>query len=295
MRIFDAHCDTLSEMYEKNQHFAENNLHIDFARIKKYDGYTQVFAIFTPPEKKDISKSYVKELAALFYDQMRKNGVNICRNYGDFVSAKGKYNAFLSIEGAECVENISDIAELKNMGVFMIAPTWNFRNKIACGVMEEEDTGLAVFGKEAVREMDRLGIILDVSHLSEKSFFDALKIFKKPVCASHSNSKTVKNHKRNLSDEQFLAIKESGGVAGINLYPEFLGEDINEHIDRFLALGGEDNIGLGCDFDGVDKLPDGVSGAESLEKLIRRLPYSTEIREKIAERNFLRVLKAYNC
>ena len=169
MRIFDAHCDTLSGMYEKNQRFAENNLHIDFARMKKYDGYTQVFAIFTPPEKRDNSREYVKELAALFYDQMRKNGVNICRNYGDFVLRNEKYNAFLSIEGAECAESLSDIAELKNMGVFMIAPTWNFRNKIACGVMEEEDTGLTEFGKAAIREMDRLGIILDVSHLSEKS------------------------------------------------------------------------------------------------------------------------------
>ena len=295
MRIFDAHCDTLYEMHEKQQHFAENSLHIDFSRMKKYDGYTQVFAIFTPPEKKDISRSYVKELAELFFDQMLKNGVSICRNYGDFVSAKSKYNAFLSIEGAECVEKISDISALKNMGVFMIAPTWNFKNKIACGVMEKEDTGLTEFGKEAIKEMDRLGIILDVSHLSEKSFFEAVKIFKKPICASHSNSKMVKNHKRNLSDEQFVTIKNSGGAVGINLYPDFLGEDIKEHIDRFLALGGEDNIGLGCDFDGVDRLPDGVSGAESLEKIIKELPYSTEFRQKIAESNFLRVLKAYNC
>ncbi len=295
MRIFDAHCDTLYEMYEKKQSFAENNLHIDFARMTKYEGYTQVFAIFTPPEKKDISRGYVKELAEIFYNEMQKNGVNICRNYEDFVSKNAKYNAFLSIEGAECVESVSDIQKLKKMGVFMIAPTWNFRNKMACGIMEEEDTGLTEFGKEAIEEMDRQGIILDVSHLSEKSFFDAIRIFKKPICASHSNSKAVKNHKRNLTDRQFLAIKESGGVAGINLYPEFLGDSIKEHIARFLALGGEDNIGLGCDFDGVDKLPQGVSGAESLEKLIKELPYSTKIRQKIAESNFLRVLKAYNC
>ena len=293
MRIFDAHCDTLSEMYDKNQHFGKNSLHIDLDRMSKYEKYTQVFAIFTPPERKDAAKEYVKEITALFYDEMAKNGVTVCRNYTDLVKSKTRQNAFLSIEGAECVESISDLSELKENGVFMIAPTWNFRNKIACGVMEEEDTGLTEFGKEAVREMDRLGIILDVSHLSEKSFFDAVEIFKKPIVASHSNSKIVVNHKRNLTDEQFLIIKNSGGVVGINLYPDFLGENAKSHIDHFLALGGEDNIGLGCDFDGVDRLPDGIHGMEDIEKL--ELPYSETIYKKITESNFLRVLKTYNC
>ena len=295
MRIFDAHCDTLSEMYAKKQGILKNSLHLDLTRMGKYERYTQVFAIFTPPEKKDYAKEYVKELAALFYTEMQKNNVNICRSYCDFEKGNAQINAFLSIEGAECVESISDLSDLKKAGVFMIAPTWNFKNKIACGVMEEFDTGLSAFGKRVISEMDRLGIILDVSHLSEKSFFDAADIFKKPICASHSNSRAVTNHKRNLTDEQFSVIKNSGGVAGINLYPEFLGRSVKEHIDRFLALGGEDNIGFGCDFDGVSMLPKGISGAESLEKIIRELPYSTKIREKIAESNFLRVLKAYNC
>lgn len=293
MRVFDAHCDTVSEMYNTKQAFAKNSLHIDLMRMSKYDGYTQVFAIFTPPERKNEAKEYVKELITLFYDEMNKNGVTVCKNFSDFASSKTKQNAFLSIEGAECIESIPDILELKEKGVFMIAPTWNFRNKIGCGVMEERDTGLSEFGKKAICEMDRLGIILDVSHLSEKSFFDATKIFKKPIVASHSNSKTVLNHKRNLTDEQFLAIKESGGVVGINLYPDFLGESVKKHIDRFLSLGGEDNIGLGCDFDGIDRLPCGIKGIEDIVKL--ELPYSTKIRQKILEKNFLRVLEAYNC
>lgn len=292
MKIFDAHCDTLSEMYDKKQGFAKNTLHIDFDRMSNYDGYTQVFAIFIPPEKKSCAKNYAKELTALFYAEMEKNGINMCRRLSDL---KSPYNAFLSIEGAECIDSLADLSELKENGVFMIAPTWNFRNKIACGVMENEDTGLSAFGKKVICEMDRLGIILDVSHMSPKSFSDAVKIFKKPIVASHSNSKSVTNHKRNLTDEQFSEIVKSGGVAGINLYPEFLGDSVKEHIDRFLSLGGEDNIGIGCDFDGVDRLPDGVNGIENLEKLIKELPYSTKIRKKIAEENFLRVLKAYNC
>ena len=295
MRIFDAHCDTASEMYEKNQSFAKNSLHIDFERMKKYDAYTQVFAVFTSPEKRGNAREYEEKVIDLFYEQMKKNSVSVCKNYGDFKEAKSPYRAFLSIEGAEGIEKEDDLLRLKERGVFMIAPVWNFRNKIACGVMEEEDTGLSEFGKKIVKKMDKLGIILDVSHMSEKSFYDAVKIFKKPICASHSNMKAVTNHPRNLTDEQFLIIKKSGGVAGINLYPPFLGEDIKAHIDRFLALGGEDNIGLGCDFDGIDALPQGINGIEDIEKLILELPYSTKIREKLAEKNFLRVLKAYNC
>ena len=295
MRVFDAHCDTISELYGKKQDFAKNSLHIDFERMKKYEGYTQVFAIFTAPENRKNAKEYEEALIDLFYEQMQGNGICICKNYSDYKAAKMPYRAFLSIEGAEGIEKEEDLLYLKQKGVFMIAPVWNFRNKIACGVMEEEDTGLSKFGKKIIAKMDKLGIILDVSHMSPKSFYDAVKIFKKPICASHSNLKAVTNHPRNLTDEQFIIIKNSGGVAGINLYPPFLGEDIKAHIDRFLALGGEDNIGLGCDFDGVDKLPHGIGGIEDIEKLICELPYSRQIREKFAEKNFLRVIKAYNC
>ena len=295
MRIFDAHCDTLTEMYSQNQKFKSNRLHIDFERMKKYEGYTQVFAVFTAPENRERAKENENALIELFYREMAENGVAVCRDFNDLMAAKLPYKALLSIEGADGISELGDVARLKEKGVFMIAPTWNFKNKVACGVMEAEDTGLSELGKSVIAEMDRLGIILDVSHLSEKSFYDAAKIFKKPICASHSNMKSVKNHKRNLTDEQFLTIKNSGGVAGINLYPLFLGDSIKAHIDRFLSLGGEDNIGLGCDFDGVDSLPQGVRGIEDLEGLIKNLPYSTEIRRKIAEDNFLRVLKAYSC
>lgn len=295
MRIFDAHCDTITEMYEKNRKFSKNDLHIDFERMKKYDAYTQVFAIFTSPEKRENAKVYEEALIDLFYEQMKKNGVCVCKNYDDYTTSRAPYKAFLSIEGAEGITDEEDVLRLKQRGVFMIAPVWNFTNRIACGVMEEKDTGLSDFGKKIIAKMDSMGIILDVSHMSQKSFYDAAKIFKRPICASHSNLKAVKNHSRNLTDEQFAVIKNSGGVVGINIYPPFLGESITEHIDRFLALGGENNIGLGCDFDGVDELPQGIRGIEDVEKLIGELPYSTKIREKLAEKNFLRVLKAYNC
>ena len=156
MLFFDAHCDTVSEMYLKKQTFAKNDLHIDFTRMKKYEGYTQVFAIFTSPEERKGARDYENTLIDLFYEQMDKNGVATCKNYSDFVAAKSPYKAFLSVEGAEGITEIGDVLRLKKRGVFMIAPVWNFRNKIACGAMEDADTGLSEFGKKVILEIDKL-------------------------------------------------------------------------------------------------------------------------------------------
>ncbi len=298
MDIFDAHCDTISELLDKGKNLSENDLHIDINRLSKYPSYTQVFAAFVAPEYASCAMERTKAIINKFYDEALKNRIAVCKSYADWVNREEKVKAFLSLEGGDGIQSLSDLSELYSMGVRMIALTWNFKNKIACGVMEKEDSGLSKFGAEVVREMNRLGIIIDVSHLSEKSFWDVLKISKKPVCASHSNLKSVKNHIRNLTDEQFMKIKETGGVAGINFYPPFFGNDIKEivcHTDKLLSLGGEDNIGLGSDFDGVDSLPSGISGVQDMERIIKMLPYSTEIREKIAFRNFLRVIKAHNC
>ena len=204
----------------------------------------------------------------------------------------------MSLEGGEPIKSADDLKKLYAMGIRMIAPTWNFSNQLASGIMEDTDTGLTPLGREIITEMDRLGIILDLSHISEKSFFEASECTKRPLVASHSNLRSVAFHKRNLTDEQFMVIKNSGGVCGINLYPPFFGEDISrlkDHIDRFLALGGENNIALGCDFDGVDDLPNGISGVQDLEKIIKSLPYSEKIKEKLTHKNFLRVIKAHNC
>ncbi len=298
MEFFDAHADTMSELLDQNTELCHNSLHIDAKRLSAYSSYTQVFAAFIAPEYKDSAMERAVRIIEKFYEETKKCGITVCKSYSDWKKAKTPIKAFLSLEGGEPIQTIDDLCKLYKMGVRMIAPTWNFRNKIACGVMEEKDTGLSTFGEEVIREMNRLGIIIDASHLSEKSFWDVLRISKKPICASHSNSKAVKDHPRNLTDEQFLAIVKTGGVVGINLYPPFLGdkaEDVIRHIDRFLRLGGEDNIGLGSDFDGVDCLPDGVCGVEDMEGIIKMLPYTTGIREKIAFRNFLRVIKAHNC
>ena len=296
--IFDTHSDTMSELLNQNKRLSENDMHIDMKRLSEYKSYTQVFAAFIDPEYKDCAMERAEQVIGCFYRETEANGITVCKSYSDWERAKAPVKAFLSLEGGEPIGSIEDLHKLYGLGVRMIALTWNFRNRLACGVCEEEDTGLTDFGRSIVREMDRLGIILDVSHLSPKSFWDAAEIWDKPLCASHSCSKTVHDHVRNLTDEQFLKIKESRGVVGINFYPDFLGGDIGDikrHIDRFLQLGGEDNIGLGSDFDGVERLPAGVNGVQDMDKVIMSLPYETKLREKIAYRNFLRLFKEYDC
>jgi len=297
MKIFDAHADTASRLLDENKSLFENDLHIDLKRLSKNESI-QVFACFIDPLYKDTARARFDAVIDNFCKEAKKNEITICKNYGDIADEKGSVRAILSLEGGEPIDTLADLDYLKNRGILMIAPTWNFKNKIACGVLEKEDTGLTDFGKKAIRRMNELGILIDVSHLSEKSFWDVAEISTKPICASHSDSRTVKDNPRNLTDRQFCRIRDMNGCVGINFYPPFLGDDIGcviDHIDKFLSLGGENNIGIGSDFDGVDCLPKGVSGCQDVEKIIKMLPYPEKIRKKIAYENFLRVLKAQNC
>lgn len=292
--IFDAHCDTVSELINQSKRLSENDMHIDMRRLSKYSNYTQVFAAFIDPKYRTGAMRRAEDIINMFYRETAANNITVCKSYTDWKNAKTPVRAFLSLEGGDPIHTLSDLRHLYDLGVRMIAPTWNFSSDIACGVCEKEDTGLSVFGCKAIKEMEHLGIIIDASHLSPKSFWDIAEITSGPICASHSNSIEVTGHIRNLTDRQFMQIVKSGGVAGINFYPPFLGENIRcaiDHINRFIALGGENNIGLGSDFDGVDRLPDGICGVQDMGKFIKSLPYSTEIREKIAYRNFMRVIE----
>jgi membrane dipeptidase len=162
--------------------------------------------------------------------------------------------------------------------------------------------GLTPFGKKVVEEMNSLGMLVDVSHISEKGFWDVLELTRSPIIASHSNAQSICSHVRNLTDEQIKAIGKNGGVMGINFYPAFLNDskkasvtDIVNHIEHMASLVGCDYIGIGADFDGVEALPEGINGLQDVEKVINtllKLNYSQEWVEKIAGLNFLRVIKS---
>ena len=213
----------------------------------------------------------------------------------------------MSIEGGEGIYSLAHLRNFYRLGVRIIALTWNFSNHIASGALETDETrGLTEFGKLVVAEMNRLGIFADVSHLNDKSFYDVAEYSNKPIIASHSNARAVCRSKavcpveRNLTDDQFEIIKKSGGCVGINFCPDFLNEsgkadieDIIRHIEHFMSLGGEDNVGIGADFDGIDSTPDGINGVEDIYKIFDRLlqkGYTENQIEKISHKNFERIL-----
>ncbi len=241
MKYFDLHCDTLCRLADENGNLYENNFGVDIKRLSEFDVAVQTFACF-------IDDKYKGENA---YDRFLQL-YNIYKNT-DF----GKVRPVLSIENLSCLNgDIENIHKYKECGVRIASLTWNGENGIAGGV--NSDSGLTDFGKEVVKQLENEDITVDVSHLNRKSFYDVCKTATKPFIATHSNSYTVHPHKRNLSDEQFEIISDIGGIVGINFYNQFLCDnetdfyDLYRHIERFLLLGGEDNISLGSDFDGCD-------------------------------------------
>lgn len=292
--VFDTHCDTLCSVLDKGKSIIENDCHADFNRMSRYKQYTQVFACFIDPVYKTCAAQRTINLIDTFHTAMQLKPQNV--------------RAILSIEGGEGIYSLSALRNYYRLGVRIIALTWNFSNHIASGALEKDETrGLTAFGKEVVKEMNKLGILIDVSHLNDKSFYDIAEYTDRPIIASHSNSRSVCRSKvvcpveRNLTDDQFRIIKQSGGCVGINFCPDFLNEsgradvgDIVRHIDHFMSLGGEDNIGIGADFDGVDALPDGINGVEDMYKVFDELSkrgYTDEQIEKISHKNFERIIK----
>ena len=300
MLFIDGHADTASELLDGGKALFKNDLHIDLSRIPK--GYTQVFAAYIAKEYYDEPMARAEAIVGYLKAEIEKNcdRIRLCTNNKERLSVlkDGKTAAFLSLEGGEPIKSLEGVDKLYNLGIRISSLTWNYENQLAGGA--DTNGRLTAFGEEVVREFEKKGIILDLSHLSRESFWDVMKIATKPMLATHSCSDAICSHRRSLTDEQFMAICEKDGVVGINFYPEFLTggrvatvDDILLHIDRFLSLGGEDHIGLGSDFDGVDYLPTDLSGVESMNMLVRKFEehgYGSRLIEKICYANFERIL-----
>ncbi len=322
---FDAHCDTILRLYEEGGHLDHNDYHIALDRTAHYMHYIQVFACFSDMgenakkllsadefekqmkngeiQNSDSVREHFEALVDRFYSeiQRKRDKIMMCRSYSDIEKALqlAKIGAILSIEGAEQIEKIG-IDKAYDMGIRLITLTWNYKN--AFGGSCVTGGGLTDEGKELVRRANELGIVIDVSHGSEELFWDVAAIAKKPFIASHSNSKKLCAHRRNLTDEQFKEIIKCGGVAGINLYSEFITEgrqatidDVVAHIDHFMELGGEKNIAMGGDLDGCDSIPEGINGVENVERIweaLSRRGYSGTTLRGIFFDNLLRVFKA---
>ena len=299
MRYFDLHCDTITECYARQQPLRANSLHVSLERAAKYRPWAQVFAVWIPDDLRgEQAAERFDRIYDTFRSEMDRNAqmVRFCRNPEDFDGAvnEGKAAAFLSIEGgAALAGNMQKLADAYDRGVRMITLTWNGRCETGDGCMTKDAGGLTDFGFALVREMQRRRMIVDVSHLSEKGFWDVARTLDGPFVASHSDSAAVCAHPRNLTDAQFAELVRRGGLVGINLFPPFLHPDgkagipdILRHVEHFLERGGRETLAVGADFDGAD-MPEGIAGAGDMETLAEELAkhYDAQTADRIFFRN----------
>ena len=302
-KFADAHCDTLIKILDKNQRLYKNNLHVDIERLMRHNCKTQFFAVWIDPKYEAEGTAFDRAVRVIdnFHFELRENAEYLHHiTTGDDVDA-GKIGALLSIEGGGAIEgDIQKLHALYNMGVRAMTLTWNGRNAIADGVLTDNPRGLTPFGCDVVREMNTLGMIVDVSHISEEGFWDVANVSAVPFIASHSNAKAVCNHARNLTDEQIKHIIKINGFIGLNFCSDFLREngstvtDIIRHAEHILSLGGENVLGLGADFDGVEDLPEGITDVSSIALVVDeffKLGYSEGLMDRIMYGNLNRVVK----
>ncbi len=307
MTIFDAHCDTVQKITDFGGSIRKNSYHWDIERINKQKiDYVQVFAAFINKKTdKDAPFERCNKLIDCYFREINSNEDFIChcqsKNDVEKAIKQRKIAALLSIEGGEALAGkIENLYHFFERGVRCLTLTWNYSNEICDGIDEVNGEGLSEFGRRVVSCANDLGILLDVSHISEKGFWDVLELTQKPIAATHSNAKAICPHRRNLNDEQILALIKNGGCIGINLYSEFVSpgkceiKDVLKHIEHILSLGGENNIGIGCDFDGMESLPEGIRGVQDIHKLfyeMKKIGYADLLIKKIASRNFLKLLE----
>lgn len=309
--VFDGHCDTILDLinHKRTLRNRASTGHLDIPRLQEGGVDIQVFAIFIEDiYKPDRSLKRSLELIDCLFSEIEKNQdkISLVTNYNQIkkVNRAGKIAAILSIEGGEALEgNLAVLRILYKLGVRLLTLTWNQRNQIADGIGESRTGGgLTEFGLKVITEMNRLGILIDVSHLSEAGFWDVIKRSEAPIVASHSNCYTLCPHLRNLRDNQIKALADKRGVIGITFVPKFLTqenrkptiEDIIKHIDYLVEKVGVNYVGLGSDFDGTKNLPLGLEGAHKIPNITATLinhGYREEDIKKILGENFLRVFK----
>lgn len=307
MDLFDLHCDTITVCNNKNKPLRQNDLHVDLSALPQGSRWAQAFAIFVPDRYRgEAAKGFFQENYAFYQEQMAKNADRILpvTNYAELQQAfaEGKFASILAIEGGAALAGELEMVDyVRECGVRLLTLTWNGENELGSGSATNQ--GLTEFGRQAVARMEEKGIIVDVSHLNDQGFADLCRIATKPFIATHSNSRSVCNHPRNLTDEQFCAIRDRGGLVGMNYYRLFIREDgvsnhisdLTAHIHHFLALGGEDILCLGSDFDGAE-IPDYLNDLDRVENLRAALlaeGLSETIVQKIFYENARRFFENY--
>ena len=315
MRFVDLHCDSILEIYTKKKDLADLAGHINLEKLCRGGVLMQCFAAFIATydcaERNGIHVGAYElfcAMADIFDRQMAlyPDVLAPARSYADVVKnrAEGKISALFTVEDAVPLEGkIERVDEMYARGVRMAALLWNYENSLGfpnSPDAREHAKPLKPFGREAVERMNELGIIVDVSHLSEGGFWDVADISRKPFIASHSCARALCDHSRNLTDAQLRAVAEHGGIVGVNFNSGFLNgredytpnADIIRHMDYIRQKAGIESVALGSDFDGIDcalELRD-CAGLPSLAGAMESVFTDDEI-DLISSKNALRVLR----
>ena len=324
MKIIDMHCDTISRIWEsrrsgKAQQLSANSLHMDIQKMKKANYMLQNFAMYIDLKKDLDPFEYVCSLIDIFYEEMEKNksDIRVIKTYKEIMENDKceKISALLTIEeGGCCKGKIENLEKLYERGARMMTLTWNYPNELAHPNFFQKETdangfplfdgtkGLTKTGFAFAERMEELGIIIDVSHLSDAGFWDIADCTKKPFVASHSNARALCGYARNLTDDMIRTIANRGGVIGLNYYGCFLNEKndsrstaarIAEHARYIANAGGVECLGLGSDFDGINGNLE-IADCSHMDKLFDALGaagFSQDAIDKIMYQNVLGVYK----
>lgn len=286
--VFDFHCDTalalLGEDMNQAGSLRSNKLHIDLERASQLGGYAQCFACFTTPLMEKWHKIspiviFERELATIQREvDKNRDLISIAYSPREIQENRenGKMSAILTLEGtAGFGHDPALLEDLYAIGFQISSLGWNEQNPLTGSHMT--GGGLTDQGREYVKEAQRLGMLIDVSHISDEGFWDILKITNAPIIATHSNSRTICDNSRNLTDDMFRAICETGGLAGYNVCAEFTGENptidtVCDHIFHLMELDPSGkHIALGGDLDGITAMPQGFEGVQSYPVPANRL------------------------
>jgi len=312
--IADLHCDTISKLRDLQLGRLEPDsaFHLDFIRMKQATYVLQNFAIYIDSEiDKDIYGAYCA-MYRLFQEEMQKNS-DIIRQvfrFSDIVENRnaGRMAAVLTVEEGEAAGSLEQLEQLYADGVRMITLTWNHRNKLGCPncirpdgthslTKPNTEDGLTEYGFCVVDRMQELGMSVDVSHLSDRGFYDVYENTTKPFLASHSNARAVTPHVRNLTDDMIRKLSVRGGIIGVNFETTFLGKEndggiaaVIRHLEHLHKIGGEDCLALGSDFDGIKGNPEltGVQDMVRLRDALQHAGWKQRILDKLFFENVLR-------
>ncbi len=303
--LVDGHCDTIEVAFDKQKNIDDKSLNFNLKDAKK--PMIQMMATFISPEYKNSFKR-AKDIINYFYNQYEKfyKEIILVKTKEDIekVILENKVGIVLTIENGRAIENdLKNVDYLYDKGIRIMSINWNEDNLLGCGALTKNDTGLTEFGKQYINKLNEKNIIVDISHSSQKTFWDTVKVSEKPVVATHSCCMSLCNHPRNLNDEQIKQIAKMNGVIGICYSSAFLSENekadskkIAQHIAYIANLVGIDYVGLGSDFDGLEEkhLPEDIKGIKDIGKLkeeLRNVGFTKKEIEKIWDENWVRVLK----